>query len=218
MSWKVILTVGLILLSGAIFAQTNDSNTSKNQVLNETRYDSGDHWMMVCRRPYAADAGEVNKDLRAAELGDASAQFKMALRYDSGQGVLQNYTKAVTWLHKSAEQDFVKAQYNLGSMYYSGQGVPQDTAEAAKWYLQAAERGHASAQKNLGAMYGKGQGIHQSNTEAYIWSSIAAESGDAGATANRDFAGSLLSPEKLSVAQIRAVKLHEEILQRQARE
>jgi hypothetical protein len=36
--------------------------------------------------------------------------------------------------------------------------------------------------------------------------------------ANRDFAGSLLSPEELSPAQIRAAKLHEEILQRKAQE
>ena len=215
MSWKLILTVGLTLLSGTISAQSPDSNKSKNQVLNEARYDSDGQWMMVGHRPYVADAGEVNRDLRAAELGDASAQFKMALRYDSGQGVLQNHTKAVTWLHKAAEQDFVKAQYNLGSMYYSGQGVPQDNAEAVKWFLQAAERGHASAQKNLGAMYGKGQGMPQSNTEAYIWSSIAAESGDAGAAANRDFAASKLSTEDLEAALKRAAELYEEIQQRQ---
>ena len=76
---KVILTIGLTLLSGAIYAQTTDSNTTKNQVLNEARYDSGGRWMMVDRRPNVDDAGEVNRDLRAAELGDASAQFKMAM-------------------------------------------------------------------------------------------------------------------------------------------
>ena len=168
MNWKVILTIGVILLSGTIFAQTSDSNKTKYQVLNEPKYASGYQWTMYDREMYAPDAGEVNRDRRAAELGDPSAQFKMALRYDSGQGVLQNYTKAVTWLHKAAEQNYVKAQYNLGSMYYSGQGVPQDNAE----------------------------------------------SGDAGAAANRNFAGSLLSPEELSAAQIRATKIHVEIQHR----
>ena len=139
MNWKVILTIGVILLSGTFSAHTSDSNKTKYQVLNEPKYDSGYQWTMYDREMYAPDAGEVNRDRRAAELGDSSAQFKMALRYDNGQGVLQNYSKAVEWLRKAAEQDFVKAQYNLGSMYYSGQGVPQDNARAAKWFLQAAE-------------------------------------------------------------------------------
>ena len=212
MNWNVILTTGVILLSGAISAQSAENNKTKNQVLNAGYAYSDGQWMTSFRRH---DVDEVNKDRRAAEHGDASAQFKMALRYDSGQGVPQNYTKAVEWLHKAAEQGFVKAQYNLGSMYYSGQGVPQNNAEAAKWFLLAAEGGYASAQKNLGAMYGKGQGMAQSNTEAYIWSSIAAESGDAGAAANRDFAASKLSTEDMEAALKRAAELYAEIQQRQ---
>ena len=212
MNWNVILTTGVILLSGAISAQSAENNKTKNQILNSGYTYSDYHRVPPFRR---LDVDEVNKDRRAAERGDASAQFKMALRYDSGQGVPQNYTKAVEWLHKAAEQGFVKAQYNLGSMYYSGQGVPQNNAEAAKWFLLAAEGGYASAQKNLGAMYGKGQGMAQSNTEAYIWSSIAAESGDAGAAANRDFAASKLSTEDMDAALKRAAELYAEIQQRQ---
>lgn len=150
----------------------------------------------------------------SAEQGDASAQFKMALMYDRGKGMPQDYSKAVKWLRKSAEQDFVKAQYNLGGMYSSGQGVQQDHAEAAKWYRKAAERGFASAQKNLGAQYGLGQGVPQNDGEAFVWSSIAAMSGDEGAVNNRDFAASKLSSEDLDAAQKRATKLYEEIQQR----
>jgi TPR repeat protein len=211
MNWNVILTTGVILLSGAFSAQSAEKNQTKNQILNSGYTYSDYHRVPSFRR---LDLDEVNKDRRAAERGDASAQFKMALRYDSGQGVPQNYTKAVEWLHKAAEQGFVKAQYNLGSMYYSGQGVPQDNPEAAKWFLLAAERGFASAQKNLGAQYGLGQGVPQNDGEAFVWSSIAAMSGDEGAVNNRDFAASKLSSEDLDAAQKRATKLYEEIQQR----
>ena len=87
MNWKVILTVGVALHSGIISAQTSDSKPDKNQVFNQSRNYSDGQWMTVARRPYVADAGEVNRDLRAAKNGDTSAQFKLALRYDSGQGV-----------------------------------------------------------------------------------------------------------------------------------
>lgn len=162
------------------------------------------------------DARAVRKYRQAAERGSASAQFKLALMYDSGRGVPQDYAEAVKWLRKAAAKGFVEAQYHLGSMYSSGQGLSQDDTKAVKWFRKAAERGSVGAQKNLGAKYGKGQGVPQNHAEAYIWSSIAANSGDEGAIKNRDFAASKLSPEDLGAAQKRAAKLHEEIQQRKA--
>jgi TPR repeat protein len=216
MSWKtiLILAAGAILLSSTVFAQTHGDNTTKNQRLNGGGLSSGEYYpSYTFRGSYTAS---VTSERRAAERGDASAQFKLALRYDSDQkdGVPQDHAEAVKWLRKAAEQDFVKAQYNLGGMYNSGQGVPQDHAAAAKWYRKAAEQGFASAQKNLGAQYGQGQGVPQSDAEAFIWSSIAAISGDEGAVNNRDFAASKLSSEDLDAAQERAAKLYAEIQQR----
>jgi TPR repeat protein len=157
------------------------------------------------------NAVEVKRDLRAAEQGDASAQFKMGLRYDLGVGVPQNYIESVKWLRKAAEQGDANAQYNLGSMYYSGLGVSQDLVEAFQWFGKAAEQGDTSAQKNLGAMYGTGQGVPQNHTEAYVWSSIATMSGNKEAINNLDYAASNLSPEDLGLAQNRATKLYGEI-------
>ena len=215
MNWKaiLILAAGAILFSGTIFAQKHGPNATKNQ-RTQLRSGSGDRWITDGRFVTTPSAEEVKRDRRAAERGDASAQFTLALRYDSGQGIPQDHAEAVKWLRKAAKQNFVKAQYNLGGMYNSGQGVPQDHAEAAKWYRKAAEQGFASAQKNLGAQYGLGQGVPQSDAEAFIWSSIAATSGDEGAVTNRDFAASQLSPTDLEAAQKRALTLSEEIQQR----
>lgn len=173
-----------------------------------------DRWITDGRYVVTPNAADVNRDRRAALQGDASAQFKMGLRYDLGIGVRQNYTEAVKWLRRSALQGNANAQYNLGCMYNSGLGVSKDLGEAFQWFRKAAEQGNASAQKNLGAMYGKGQGVAQNHLEAYVWSSIATMSGNKEALNNRDAAASILSPEGLRLAQNRATKLYREIQQR----
>jgi TPR repeat protein len=75
---------------------------------------------------------------KAAEQGDAEAQFSLGLSYNSGIGAPQNYTEAVRWWRKAAKQGLAKAQFNLGASYAHGEGVPQDYAEAYVWFSLAA--------------------------------------------------------------------------------
>ena len=67
----------------------------------------------------------------------------------NGYGVTQDYTQAVYWYQKAAEQGTVSAQYNLGICYEKGEGVTKDKAQAISWYRMAAERGNAKAKKAL---------------------------------------------------------------------
>lgn len=207
---KYLLSAGAILFSCSVFAQTSAGIKAYNSSPSIIRGD------MEFREIRIPNAEELKLTHRAAEQGDASAQFELALRYDSGQGVPQDQAESVKWLRRAAGQGFVEAQYNLGCMYDSGEGVPQDHAEAVDWFRKAAENGYTSAQKNLGVKYGNGQGVPQSDVEAYAWSSIAAISGDEGAINNRDLAASKLSPENLGLAQKRATELNREIQQRMA--
>ena len=55
-------------------------------------------------------------------------------------GAPQDYTEAVRWFRKAAEQGDGDAQNGLGFMYANGQGVPQDYARAYMWYDLAASR------------------------------------------------------------------------------
>ena len=96
----------------------------------------------------------------------------------------KNYTEAVKWFRKAAEQGNAKAQHNLGYCYYDGQGVSQDYTEAVKWYRKAAEQGNAKAQNNLGLCYYDGQGVSQDYAEAVKWYRKAAEQGNAVAQNN----------------------------------
>jgi TPR repeat protein len=122
--------------------------------------------------------------IKAAELGDAVAQFNLGLRYYNGQGVLQDYKEAVKWWSKAAEQGHASAQFNLGLRYALGEGVAQDYKEAVKWWRKAAEQGAAHAQYNLGASYANGQGVPKDDKEAVKWYRKAAEQGYASAQYN----------------------------------
>ena len=115
---------------------------------------------------------------RAAEQGDAKAQFNLGLIYAEGKGVSKNNAEAVRWFRQAAEQGNAEAQVKLGVAYARGIEVPKNDAEAAKWYRRAAVAGNAEAQFNLGSMYAKGDGVPEDDAEAVRWFRQAAEQGD----------------------------------------
>ncbi|KAF8920469.1 hypothetical protein BGZ58_004354, partial [Dissophora ornata] len=57
--------------------------------------------------------------LKAANQGNASAQYNLGFMYEHGKGVPQDYSKAMEWYLKAANQGHASAQPNLGgsSMY-----------------------------------------------------------------------------------------------------
>lgn len=122
---------------------------------------------------------------RAAEKGDASAQFGMAQMYELDQSAFQYKATAKTWYHKAAEQGHVDAQKSLGALYYMEKSgsYPQ----ALEWYLKAAEQGDKNAQYNVGRMYNNGQGTPQDNARAMEWYGKAADQGHLIAKENYNF-------------------------------
>ena len=122
-----------------------------------------------------SDAEQIAYLRKWAELGNADAQYELALSYDDGKGVTQDKVLAVKWYRKAAHAE---AQNCLGNMYYYGKGVAQDKVEAVKWYRKAAEQGYAGAQYNLGVMYENGEGVAKDKVKAVKWYRKAAEQGD----------------------------------------
>ncbi len=104
-----------------------------------------------------------------AGKGHARSQNYLGAMYRKGEGVSQNYTKAVEWYRKAAEQGYARAQTNLGWMYKNGYGVSKDYTKAIEWYRKAAEQGDATAQTNLGLMYKNGMGVRKNRSKAIEW-------------------------------------------------
>ena len=115
---------------------------------------------------------------KAAEQGDAQAQYNIGGMYYTGRGVFQNYKQAFYYYKKAAEQENAKAQNSIGMMYAEGQGVPQNYKQALYWYKKSAEQGYAYAQFNVGGMYAEGQGVPPNYKQAFYWIKKAAEQGD----------------------------------------
>jgi TPR repeat protein len=79
--------------------------------------------------------------LKAAEQGDAHAQYTLGFVYANGQDDL----KAIEWYTKAANQGIANAQFNLGLMYVKGQGVPADKQKGCNLMYTAIEKASAGA-------------------------------------------------------------------------
>ena len=87
--------------------------------------------------------------IAAAEAGDASAQYRLAVDHFLGTHPRASDGRALYWYRRAAEQGHVPAQLLLGQMYESGWGVASDRAEAVRWYRRAAASGDSLAAGKL---------------------------------------------------------------------
>jgi hypothetical protein len=112
----------------------------------------------------------------AAKNGHAGAETEIGYRYYFGQGgVSQDYSKALYWFRKSADQGDAGGENGLGIIYLSGAGVPKDYALALVWYRKAADQGYDAAENDLGYMYEFGRGVQQDYAMALVWFHKSAE-------------------------------------------
>ncbi len=75
----------------------------------------------------------------AAQAGDAEAQYHLALRYEKGDGVAQNYADAKTWYAAAAAQGQVQAMFEMGMLHAMGrftQDRPVAAAQSRYWFDQ----------------------------------------------------------------------------------
>ena len=78
--------------------------------------------------------------------GKAEDQFKYGQMYEEGNGIDRDYTKALNWYHRAADQNHPEAQYKLGVIYANGLGTEQNVDRARSWLIAAATQGHGKAQ------------------------------------------------------------------------
>ena len=140
----VLLTFISLLSAGMAYSQTspqvgNADNGADH--LNWTRHNEEE----VVKQ----DKQVVSKYRKAADRGDAEAQYNLGQMYYRGEGVPKDSNQAVFWYTKAAAQGHARAQYILGVMYYKGKGVTEDTSLAIFWFNEAADQGITFAVKAL---------------------------------------------------------------------
>jgi len=106
------------------------------------------------------EMGEIFEQLlRAADMGNADAQFELNYIHEHDHSGCKSETEALSWYEKAA---------------YQGHADNRATyTEAFRWCGKAAQQGNVHCQFSLGFMYSYGMGMKQSDTEAVRESSTA---------------------------------------------
>ena len=128
---------------------------------------------------WIAEAQRIEEQAGQTELAKKQAEKEEEYKKGLDSYNKQDYTRAVYWYRKAAEQENADAQTALGSCYYSGYGVRQDYTQAVYWWRKAAEQGDTDGLVSLGICFYAGHGVRQDYTQAvFLWRK-AAEQGNA---------------------------------------
>lgn len=122
---------------------------------------------------------------KAAELGNAEAQYNLGVCFQQGAGVSQDDKIANEWFLKSASQGWKDAQFKLAYSFATGRGVSQDNKKAFQWALKCAEQNDPECIFNVVSSYMEGFGTEKNIDSMMVW-------------ANR--LGSLENPENLQLS------------------
>ena len=150
----------------------------------------------------AGDKVENDKSNRVflVSTSDAAEFFRQCLLYYKGEGVPQDYVKAMSSCEAASLGSNGGAIFYIGLMFENGQGVARDEAQAIKRYGLAAvlynnidaqkriqflaEQGNARAQGQLATMYRNGKGVKIDLIQSHYWYRQAAIQGDSSSMFN----------------------------------
>lgn len=86
--------------------------------------------------------------------------------YYYGKGCEVDYTQALYWYHKAADEGNMYSQNSLGLCYQKGTGVPQSDEQAVSWFEKAYDSGSPDGAYNLAECYFEGRGVKKSIDKA----------------------------------------------------
>lgn len=112
------------------------------------------------------------------EQENAEYYLQQAEIYEQGNGVEQDFSKAVEFYTKAAKMGNSIAMNNLGIMYLEGIGVEQNYKIAKELFDKAYSQGLVDAAKSLGFVYHTGRGVPVDLDKSIEFFLIPAEKGD----------------------------------------
>ncbi len=108
---------------------------------------------------------EISELIQKAEQGDAAAQLEYGrLLKTTGNGVDQDWGKAISMLQKAAENGNPDAQWEMGLMYEFSDKVQKDEAKALSLYRKSAEGGSAIGLYMVAHCYQHGIAVEEDTT------------------------------------------------------
>ncbi|MFZ4537107.1 tetratricopeptide repeat protein [Propionivibrio sp.] len=149
---------------------------------------------------------------KAAEAGDAGAQFRLglSLMQDTAHSA-EASAEALRWLQLAAENGNTEAMVVLGRMFRSGVGILQNFGQSSKWIQTAAAGGNPEGMLELGRLYRDGVGAEKDLVRAYVWFNRASAARNMDAVREREAITRLLTLEELKEAQEQSSAHYSEI-------
>lgn len=96
---------------------------------------------------------DVQTCQKAAEHGDAQAQYNLGKMYYAGEGLPQNFQKTKILWEESSKKGSAQSLNGLGLLYYTGEGVQGKNVKLAKeLFHKAAQLGEFKAVLNIKVM------------------------------------------------------------------
>ena len=151
---------------------------------------------------------------QAATAGDPQACLQLGLRYETGDGVKQDYPRARALYAQAAAGGVAVAIYRLGKFAQDGLGTDADLVRAYQLYRLAALAGVPLAQYNLGAMLVSARGVDRDYVEGLAWLIVATRNQAGGDGEKRVRARLAGQPQAIAAAEKRAAELDKEIAAR----
>jgi TPR repeat protein len=148
---------------------------------------------------------------KLAATGNPDACLQLGLRYETGDGVAQDYVQARTEYEQAAAGGVALAIYRLGRFYQNGYGVASDAAMASELYRLAALADVPLAQYNLGAMLVSARGVKRDFVEGLAWLILASRNQIEAEGEQRTRARLAGQPQIIAAAEKRAAELRKEI-------
>ena len=140
-----------------VFVQMGQSKSAKHKAGHKQSFAGALHG----KRPEELISLAVAETRKAAEGGDARAQYLLGMAYAEGSGVRQENAEAFRWFMKAAELGLAEAQSRVAAMHSMGAGCPQSSERAAAWWCKAAEQGEPTAVCCYGLALCRGDGVAQ---------------------------------------------------------
>lgn len=111
-------------------------------------------FLTVARKVWPASGKKAEKDIsEGTKKVAAKAAGYLGRMFLRGEGVTQDYKKAMVWFKRGIQHGDGLSQYSLGLIHLNGYGVPKNPMRAAELFGPAADQDMASAQVRLGALF-----------------------------------------------------------------
>ena len=111
------------------------------------------YFMIVAKKQWTKEGRIHSSAPPGSEKTASRAAGYIGRMFLRGEGMEQNFDKAMTWFRRGVANGDAMCQYQMGNMYLNGYGVRKDPVKAAEYFKVAADENYSVAQAKLGALF-----------------------------------------------------------------